>query len=370
MKQKVIPVLMTLVVIGVIAAGYWMLVRKSEAVSQAHGGGPPGIVVEASPAIKATSVRKLKAVGTLASNFSVTVRPEIAGRLVELGFKDGEEIKKGQLLAVLDRSVLLAELTEAQAALKLAEREHSRAVQLLRRGTGTGQRRDQTQADLRTAKAKLDYASARLEKTQIRAPFDGTAGIRVADVGAYLAAGADIVNLEQFRPIKADFEVPERYLTDLKVGNVVTLRSEAYRGRTFEATISAIDPKINSRTRSVKVRALAENTDGNLRPGQFASVTIRVNERRNATFVPEQALVPNSDQPFVYRIENGTAKRTPVQTGTRIARHIEILSGLKPGVMIVTAGQQKLADGAKVIAKKPTFVPPSPPDEEIQIADQ
>ena len=368
--RKLIPIAATALVVAVVAAGYWALFLRPTAESKGTpGGGPPGVVVEATAAIKATSVRKLKAVGTLTSNLSVIIRPEIAGRLVKLGFEDGGQVKKGQVLAVLDRSVLLAELNEARADLRLAEQEYKRAASLFRRGTGTGQRRDQTQAALRTARAKIDYAQARLEKMEIKAPFDGTVGIHLVDIGAYLAAGADIVNLEQYRPIKVDFEVPERYLTDLVVGKEVVLRSEAYPGEIFNARISAIDPRINTRTRSVKVQAQSDNADGKLRPGQFASVTLRVDERRGATFVPEQALVPNSDAPFVFRIEGGVARRTQVKTGTRIARHIEILEGLRPGVTVVTAGQQKLADGAKVIPKKPTFIPPSPPDEEIQVAD-
>lgn len=368
--RKLIPIAATVLVIAVVAAGYWALFLRPKAESKATaGGGPPGVVVEASAAIKATSVRKLKAVGTLASNLSVIVRPEIAGRLVKLGFEDGGEVKKGQVLAVLDRSVLLAELNEASADLRLAEQEYNRAASLFRRGTGTGQRRDQMQAALRTARARIDYAKARLQKMEIKASFDGTVGIHLVDVGAYLAAGADIVNLEQFRPIKVDFEVSERYLTDLKVGKQVVLRSDSYPGEVFIARISALDPRINTRTRGVKVQAMAENADGRLRPGQFASVTLRVDERRGATFVPEQALVPNSDAPFIFRVENGVARRTPVKPGTRIARHIEILEGLQPGVTVVTAGQQKLADGVKVIPKKPTYIPPSPPDEEIQVAD-
>ncbi len=138
-------------------------------------------------------------------------------------------------------------------------------------------------------------------------------------------------------------------------------------GEIFSAQISVIDPQINPRTRAAQVQALADNKNGRLKPGQFVSVTLRVNERQDATFVPEQALVPNSEEPAVFRVEDGVARFVPVETGIRVARHIEILQGVVPGDVIVTAGQQRLGDGVPVIPRAPTYVPPSPPDEEIQI---
>jgi membrane fusion protein (multidrug efflux system) len=330
-------------------------------------GAPPGIVVEATAAIAATSVRKLKAVGTLASNQSVMIRPEIAGRLTKIHFKNGAIVKAGTLLAELDKSVLQAEVARARASLDLAQKEHKRAAELLQRGTGTKQRKDETFAALRLSEADLALAQAQLDKLEIYAPFNGTLGIRRLDVGAYLGAGEDIVNLEQIDPVKINFEVPERFIGELQPGKEIQLRTDAYVGEIFQAWISVIDPQINPRTRAAQVQALANNRGGRLKPGQFVSVTLRVNERQGATFVPEQALVPNSEEPAVFRVEDGVARLVPVKTGIRVARHIEILFGVAPGEIIVTAGQQRLGDGAPVIPREPTYVPPSPPDEEIQI---
>jgi membrane fusion protein (multidrug efflux system) len=324
-------------------------------------------VVEATAAIAATSVRKLKAVGTLASNQSVMIRPEIAGRLTKIHFKNGAIVKAGTLLAELDKSVLQAEVARARASLDLAQKEHKRAAELLQRGTGTKQRKDETFAALRLSEADLALAQAQLDKLEIYAPFNGTLGIRRLDVGAYLGAGEDIVNLEQIDPVKINFEVPERFIGELQPGKEIQLRTDAYVGEIFQAWISVIDPQINPRTRAAQVQALANNRGGRLKPGQFVSVTLRVNERQGATFVPEQALVPNSEEPAVFRVEDGVARLVPVKTGIRVARHIEILFGVAPGEIIVTAGQQRLGDGAPVIPREPTYVPPSPPDEEIQI---
>ena len=316
-----------LVAIGVAAYGYWLFTGDDDpALSGGPQLGPPVMVVEATAAVRATSVRKLKAIGTLASNQSVIISPEIEGRLAELHFEDGMSVATGALLASLDKSVLLAELADAESSLELARSDFARTDALVKRGHTSKATLDEARATLKSAEARVRLARARLEKSDILAPFDGTLGIRVTDIGTYLAPGNAIVNLEQTTPMKIVFEVPERFLTDLEPGKEVVLRSEAYPGETFAAWIRAIDPKINDRTRSVHVQALTENADHRPFPGQFVSVTVRVDERRGTTFVPEQALVPNREAPYVFRIVDGAVEVAPVNTGARIARHVEIRS--------------------------------------------
>ena len=366
---RLAPLITTAGILLVAAIGYWLVFLTPGGADQSQGG-PPGIVVEATEAITATSVRKLKAVGTLASNQSVVVRPEISGRLTKILFDDGVEVEAGTLLAELDKSVLQAEFNSAQATLALAKKEYGRADALLKRGTGTKQKRDQAVSDLQAAEASVALARAQLDKCEIRAPFDGTLGIRRNDVGAYLAAGDDIVNLEQTQPdqdrLRGAGTFPRR--TGRRQGSATAQRRLSGRDlrRLDRRHQSAL---INQRTRAIQIQAFADNKDGRLRPGQFVSVTIRVNQRDGATFVPEQSLVPNSEAPAVFRIEDGVARMVPVEVGIRIARHVEILSGVAAGEMIVTAGQQRLADGVPVVPREPTFVPPSPPDEEIQMID-
>ena len=363
LSSFVAPVL----VLVVLAGAYWYLALRDTPSAQTSAvAGPRGAVVEATEAIRATSVRKLKATGTLASNQSVTIRPEIGGRLAQIRFVNGQEVEAGQLLLSLDNSVQRAELADAEAKLELAQRDYRRADDLVKRGTVAQSRRDETLAALRSSEARVQLARAILAKMDVHAPFDGILGLRDYDVGAFLAAGDPVVNLEQVVPIKVAFEVPERFLTDLTVGKEIILRSDAFAGEQFVAHISAIDPLINPRTRSLRIEALAANEDRRLRPGQFVSVTLRVDERRDAIFVPEQAIVPNVDEPFVYRVVDNVAHVVPVQIGARIALHVEIRSGLHGGEIVVTAGQQRLSNGTPVKVIEPTFVASSPADEEIQ----
>ena len=185
---RLLPLLVTLVVLTLVGTGYWAVFLKPGG-AQTGPSGPPRIVVEATRAISATSVRKLRAIGTLASNQTVMIRPEIAGRLTKIGFEDGARVEAGIELVVLDRSVLRAELKSAQASLVLAREDYARADKLLNRGTGTKQRKDEALATLRSAEAEVALAQAQMAKFTIKAPFDGTLGIRRVDVGAYLAAG-------------------------------------------------------------------------------------------------------------------------------------------------------------------------------------
>ena len=300
----------TAVILAGIAGAYWYVALRETPTAQAGlPAGISGVVVEATEAFRGTSVRKLKAIGTLASNQSVIIRPEISGRVTELLFENGARTARGDRLLSLDTSVQLAELADAEATRVLAQREYQRADDLVKRGTVAEARRDEALAALHSAEARVNLANAQLEKMDLFAPFDGTLGIREVDVGEFLAAGDPVVNLEQVVPIKATFEVPERFLTDIVLGKELTLRSDAYAGETFVAHVSAIDPLVNPRTRSLRVEALVGNEDLRLRPGQFVSVTIRVDERRRVIFVPEQAIVPNSDEPFVYRVVDDQAHR-------------------------------------------------------------
>ncbi len=369
--RRLVPIAVTVVVLAALAGGYWLLTTGGGGggggAGPGGGGGPPAMAVEATQAVRGAAIRRLHAVGTLLSNNSVIVRPEIPGRVAEIRFEDGAEVAAGQVLVVLDRAIAEAELAQARASLTLAQQAYQRATELLARGAGTARARDEAQATLRNDQAQLDLASARLDRTILSAPWPGVAGLRRVSVGDYVAAGQDIVNLEQMRPIKIEFRLPQRFLRGLVAGQAVTLASDAWPGQTFEATIRAIDPRIDPDSRSILVQATAPNDDLHLRPGQFVAVTVRVAERQDAIFVPEQALVPQGDHLYVYRIVDDRAVRSEVTAGLRIATQVEIVSGLAAGDRVVTAGQQRLGDGVPVRASEPVAVPPRPADEEIEV---
>jgi membrane fusion protein, multidrug efflux system len=292
--------------------------------------------------------RRLTAVGSLRSNESIILRPEVAGRIADIRFNEGEQVSKDQRLVVLDNSIYRADLEEAQASLELSQANYDRAIDLLKRGAGTTKARDEALAELRRDEAALQLAKARLDKTIIRAPFDGVVGLREVSVGDFVNVGQDMVNLEQIDPLKVDFRVAEVYLGAVRPGQRIELGADAFAGETFAGEVYAIDPLIDESGRSIVLRARLPNPDDRLRPGLFVRVTLVLNEREDAIQIPEQALVPQGRDQFVFRVVDGKATLTRVTAGIRRDGLVEIIEGLSPDDEVVTAGQLKVRDGAPI----------------------
>ncbi|MGE5146473.1 MAG: efflux RND transporter periplasmic adaptor subunit, partial [Candidatus Eiseniibacteriota bacterium] len=316
----------------------------------APGGKPGGfaMAVEAKPVRVATATQDVAAIGTLRSFESVVIRPEVAGRIAVLDVPEGQPVNKGQVLVKLDGSVQQAELDQALAALALARANFQRADSLQKRGVGTPQAVDQARATLLTDEAAVELARAKLDKMEIRAPFAGVAGLRKVSIGDYLAPGTDIVNLEVIDRLKVDFRVPELLLASVRPGQNLTILVDAFAGRSFAGVVYAVDPLVDAAGRSILLRATIDNPDGMLRPGLFARVALVVESRPNAIFVPEAALVPVGANHFVFRIVDGKAAMTKIRIGPRTAGEVEVVEGLSPKDVVVTAGVLKIRDGMPV----------------------
>jgi membrane fusion protein (multidrug efflux system) len=273
---------------------------------------------------------------------------------VSFNFMEGQRVAKGQVLVKLDASLDEALLAQAEAALVLSQANYERARSLLHRQAGTEKAVDEARAALRRDEAIVTLSRARVEKATLVAPFDGVIGLRKVSVGSYLQAGADIVNLEQIDPLKVDFRVPEIFLPAVEVGQVITLTVDAFAGRKFAGRVYAIDPLIDEAGRSILVRARVDNPGDVLRPGVFARVTLTLATRENALFVPEQAIVPVGEQLQVYRVVDGKSVPTIVKVGQREKGQVEIVQGLTPNDVVITAGHLKLPRPGMPV----TVVPP------------
>jgi membrane fusion protein (multidrug efflux system) len=291
---------------------------------------------------------EVEALGTLAANESVVIAPEIAGRVTRLGFKEGEAVKEGQELVVLDATILENEVKQAQANLDLAKDTYERARSLAQRGTGTQVALEQATATLAANEASIALARARLEKATIVAPFDGVVGLRSVGVGDFVAVGTNLITLTDIDPIKIDFRVPEIFLGQVRDGQTIEIRVDAIPDRTFTGQIYVIDPVVDVNGRAIRLRARAPNPDGALKPGLFARVTIVTDAREDALMVPEAAVMPAGTGKAVYVVDNGNARLTKVEIGKRLAGKVEITEGLKAGDRVVIAGQMRLRDGAPV----------------------
>jgi membrane fusion protein (multidrug efflux system) len=314
------------------------------------GKGPGAFPVQVETAKVATVALQddVAAVGTLRSNESVVVRPEISGRIETLDFREGAPVRKGQVIVALDDAVPAAEVAQARANLALAESSFNRTQQLQRENYVSATASDQALNALRVAQANVQLAEAKLARTRIVAPFAGIIGIRRVSVGDYVKEGQDLVTLEDVSALKVDFRLPEQLLATLRPGQSVEIASDALPGRTYAGSIEAIDPLIDQNGRALVLRARLKNTDGLLRPGMFVRTRIILEERPGALSIPEEAIVPVGADQYVFRVVDGRAQRTRVATGQRRAGQVEIVSGLAPDDVVITAGQLKVRDGSMV----------------------
>ncbi len=314
---------------------------------------PPAVEVARVEVVRLAD--EAQAVGSLRSRQSVVLRPEVSGRVTRLNFRDGEKVRRGQLLVQLDDQLPMAQVQQAQAELSIARANHKRNSELVAQGFISQRSVDESSANLQVADAKLALAQAQSARLRIVAPFDGIAGIRSINVGDYLKDGADIVNIEDMDAIFVDFRLPERFQTKIQRGQQAVVETDALPGRRFGALVLAIDPLVDANGRSVGVRGCIDNRQLQLRPGMFARVTTVFGERERARVIPEEAIVPQAGRQFVIRLTDGAdaetklAQRVEVKIGLRRPGRVEIVEGLQDGDLIVTAGQQRVQkDGMAV----------------------
>lgn len=311
-----------------------------------------------------------QAVGSLRARQSVMLRPELVGRITALNFKDGGPVRKGQVLVQLDDQLQQAELLQMQAQLAIAQANFKRTQELVTQNFMAQQTLDTSAANLKVAQAQLALAQARLKRMAVRAPFDGTAGIRLVSVGDYVKDGADLVALEDARQMLVDYRLPERYGGKVKPGQLVELALDALPGKSFSAVVEAIDPLLDVNGRSVGVRAVlsgaGKGNGAGLRSGMFARVTTLFSVNDAALVVPEEAIVPQGGKQFVIKIVSPEADaklppdvkavslRQEVKLGARRSGKVEIVEGVALGDTVVVAGQQRLQkDGSPLRIVEP-----------------
>lgn len=364
MRSSVLAGVVAVVVVAATGGGYWIYAQRgdsgsvAEAATASDTSSRPAVPVEAQAALRGPVATEVSAVGTIRSNESVVIRPEIDARVTAIHFDEGTPVGAGDLLFSFDDSIPRAELADAKANLSLSERNFRRAEELFRRGAGTARAVDEGRASLDSDRAKVALAEARLDKTRITAPFSGIIGLRRVSVGDYVSSGEDLVNLESIDPIKVDFRISERYLSGLHPGQSLDVEVDAYPERSFRGEVFAVDPQIDPGGRSIALRARVPNPDGLLRPGLFSRIRLVLEVRNDAITVPEQAIVPLGDERYVFVVVDGKAVKTKIALGHRGPGWVEVTEGLSAGDVVVTAGQLKIREGAAVEVMAPTLAAP------------
>lgn len=275
--------------------------------------------------------------GSTKGNEEVELRAELSGKITKIFFKEGGSVRNGELLVKINDAELKAQLLKSELRKKLAEDKEYRLKQLLQKEGASREQYDIALNELNSAIADIEYYKALIEKTEIRAPFNGIAGLRSVSEGSYITPANIIAAIQAINPIKIDFSVPQKYYSMVKVGNIVRFKIPNTEDA-FNAKIYAIEPRIDPETRTIQIRAISQNDKGRLMPGAFIRVELVLQEIQSATLIPTEALLPDIEGEKVFLYKSGFAVEQLVKTGIRTEKEIQIAEGLKPGDTVITSG--------------------------------
>lgn len=285
--------------------------------------------------------------GTIRANEEVELRSEVSGKITDIYFEEGKPVEKDQLLVKINDSELQAQLNRVKYRLELAKTREDRQKKLLEKGGISQGDYDATLNELNVLKAEAELIRAQIDKTEIRAPFDGIIGLKYVSDGSYISPSTRIAALQSINPVKIDFSVPEKYAAYVDEGDSINFTVQGYDD-TFHGAIYAVEPKIETQTRTLQIRAKSPNKAGKLLPGAFADIDLILEQLDEALMIPTMALVPELQGQKVFIYQNGKVENRSVTTGIRTEKSVQVLDGLTPGDTILTTGLLQVRPGMQV----------------------
>ena len=314
---------------------------------QARGGwGSAPKVITASVQLKPL-VDEIEALGTATANESVSIQPRVSSLVTRVAFDEGQIVEKGDLLVELESSEIAAGLALAEATLAESQSLYNRSKALESKQAISAADLEQLLARVKVDQAQVQAARARLDNTKIRAPFRGRVGLRRVSPGSFVDSQTVITTLDDIGVIKLDFSVPETFITVVSEGMNIVARSVVFPERVFEGTVSSVDTRLDPVSRAIQVRAVLPNSDAALKPGMFMTVDLQ-RDRGDVLIVPEQSIVPEGAQQFVFVVSEGIAEKRSVVIGRRMPGLVVIESGVSAGEEVITEGTNKVRDGSEV----------------------
>lgn len=336
----------TLVVIILIAAAVYLFGFPPK--EQVQSGQEQAVPVAIQTAEMSEFRDTIEALGTAMANETVEITAQTQDVVDKIYFESGDLVEEGQLLAELNARKEMARVQQLKFSLDEAERQLNRINELHRGKAASQQQFDEQQVRVNGLKTDLEVAKTTLREMKIHAPFTGRVGIREISAGSLVSPGDVFTTLDDIKPIKIDFSVPERYFASIAVDQEIITRSRAYPGEQFIGRISSIDSRVDPVTRSVRVRAKISNDDERLRPGMLLQVTL-LRSIDDALLLPEKALIPIQNRQYVYVLTpDNRARQKEVTIGRRKPGIVEITSGIKPGDKVIIEGIVRLRDGVPV----------------------
>ena len=309
------------------------------------------ILVDVATVKTADIANTVSALGSLSAVQVVTVSAESDGRIAGIHFRSGQEVGQGMPIVQLDNAQAQADYQSAVTTLQLARTKYQRSNLLLNQAVSQ-QALATLKADMESKEAAVKSKLAVLNGKVVNAPFSGVFGDFKVQVGDYVKAGDPLVTLVNTSQLRADYQLPESFLPELKLGQLVAIASSTYPKKVFYGTVSFISPTVNPDTRSISLQALIPNDKGLLSPGMFVHVTQQISVAKNILVIPEEAIQADIKGYYVYKVVGNRVGQIYIKIGARIDNRAQVLSGLKVGDMIVVAGQQKLDDGSVIKVMK------------------
>lgn len=288
--------------------------------------------------------------GSIEANEQVEIRSEVSGIVENINFQEGSNVTKGQILFKINDIELRAQLAQAKTKETLASENERRAKLLLQKEAISQEEYDIASADYRSAKAQTQLISAQIGKTSVKAPFSGKIGLRKISPGTYVTPTVLIANLVNTGKLKITFSIPEKYASQIKTNSTINF-TPTNSSEKFTAKVYAIEPGIDVNTRTLQVRALADNSNGKLLPGTFANIDLSLDTIKDAIVVPSQVIVPIQNGKKVYIANKGQAKEVMVETTSRTDSSVLVLSGLNIGDTLITSGVMSLKDETPIKIK-------------------
>lgn len=298
-----------------------------------------------------TVTDKAELPGSIIPNEETEIHPEISGRLVYLNLNEGKVVGKGTLLARIFDGDLQAQLKKLQVQLAVAEQTVSRMGELRKIDGVSQQEYDLSALQVNTIKADMEIVRTNISRTEIRAPFSGTLGLKNISAGAYISPATTLTTIRQNSQLKLDFTLPEKFTNSFTIGQSVNFTTEG-NPKTYTAKVIAAESGVAENTRSLNIRAVVTNNDGKLLPGTFAKVATNFNTDPNGLMVPSQSILPQARGKKVIIYRGGTASFVDVVTGLRDSALVQIISGVKEGDTVITTGLMSLKPDAKVSITK------------------
>ena len=322
-----------------------------DAAAKGASGKPKMVAADAYVAHPQAFSNTYTASGSLLPNEEVAVHPEMSGRVTGLFFKEGNVVRKGQLLVQLYDADLRAQLQRLQAQRKLQSATENRQRELLGIGGISKQDYETTQAQTKYVDADIAAAEAALSKMRIVAPFDGTIGLRSISVGAVVSPTTTVATLQQINPLKMDFSIPDQYRSFIRLGSSVQFSVDGIQD-TLSGSVSAVEPGADAMTRTIRIRAVVPNGKGQLTSGAFAHVIIPFTSSANAILIPSQCIIPTTRDKKVAVVRDGKAALVTVLIGNRTADKVEVTQGVQSGDTILVTALMQVKPGMDIKVKR------------------